>query len=169
MRIVILAAAIVGVTGCAQYFDFREPTEGPIALVRFSVNSRASLNLIPARNCIARESGAGVVVTDTAIGGASFNGRKLGIRGKGPDYFATSEVRVPAGKPVTQQYESEVDSGTTIYTCEFAFTWIPKPGVEYQVTVDHSTGGGHECSVDIYNLTSPDEKVAFYRAEACSK
>lgn len=164
-----LPLLLVLLGGCAQIkvfmTDYKEPVMGDTAMVRFSTNG--DLMLIPDRNCTDWSApDAGVVVAHKPFGGPKFNGRKIGMAGEAPAGFTSAEVKVPAGKPLTVVFKSEIMNYPWIYTCEGNFTFLPKPGEQYQMTVNHDTGA-NRCSYEPKLLSNPTHRVALYKTEAC--
>ena len=147
--------------------DYKEPTEGPMAKVRFSTNGE--LRLIPNRSCrdwTAPNSGVVVSNKSYLTGKPALIGQKIGMLGETPAGISSAEVRVVANQPITVDFEGRIEDGDWIYTCRGTVAFVPKANEEYQMTVELDAEA-RKCKYPVLSLTNPRTAVQLRFVEAC--
>ncbi|MCU1723395.1 MULTISPECIES: hypothetical protein [unclassified Pseudomonas] len=172
--IVVLSLAATVLSGCGNIAavksfntQFASPASGETARLR--VMSDGMVRGVPGLACVDWYSpGAGVIIVPNETF-AQRNNEKLGMpAGKPvPAGWATSEVRVAAGKPLTLTF---LDGGRAVSydqksTCLGMFTFTPQAGADYELELRGYRG----CGVDFTRIDgATPEPVKATKAEYCS-
>lgn len=167
----LVAAALSGCGNIAAVKSFNtqfaSPTSGETARLR--VSSDGMVRGVPGLECVDWYSpGAGVIVVPNETF-AQRNSEKLGMpAGKPvPAGWASSEVRVAAGKPLTLTF---LDGGRAVSynqksTCLGMFSFTPEAGADYELTLH----GYSACDVEFNRIDgATPAPVKATEADYCS-
>jgi len=167
----LAAAALSGCGNIAAVKSFNTPFASPTSgeTARLRVVSDGMVRGVPGLECVDWYSpGAGVIVVPNETF-AQRNSEHLGMpAGKPvPAGWASSEVKVAADKPLTLTF---LDGGRAVSynqksTCLGMFTFTPKAGADYELTLH----GYDACGVEFNRIDgAAPEPVKAAKADYCS-
>ncbi|MFO2466508.1 hypothetical protein OOJ96_24415 [Pseudomonas sp. 15FMM2] len=177
MRALLIAGMVLAVGACGNISNIRaystnyvEPTAGDTARVRVITNGM--VRGVPGRDCVDwREPGSGVMASAESGFADQNNGRSLGMpvsnRDVKAEQLARTELKVPADKPFTVNFQSEGSrSGGYSYSCQKSLHFTPKAGQDYELILLDSG----QCLMALQQLnhgTKP-ASVALEKAGLCN-
>lgn len=150
---------------------YAEPVGGETSRIRVITNGQ--VRFIPEQACVDwKRPDVGMVASTSHHVGVipHLNGRSLGLQPPADKVlldkgYATSEVLIRAGKPLTLYFDIEEYSGSWKYWCEpMAVSFIPVAGETYEALASMD----EYCRLQVRSLTHPDKYPVQRQVEACS-
>jgi hypothetical protein len=178
-RLAKIVCATVALTACQQitlvkdqlvmgFTTYSEPSASE-ANATIRIVSDGDVSLYPNSACTSsRVPGAGfVVVRDRiSVGAQGLNGQKRGVPGVAPAGFVFSEVRAPAGVPLTIGYTTDWQDGRKLWVCHRNMTFVPEPGASYEIRAI-ALRAATACAVSALKLGIEPLNVKLVGASRC--
>ena len=143
---------------------YNEPSSGPKARIRISTDGivRLAVGTVCSR-WDDPASGVGPNTFDTPLLTVANNNRRLGMPMKAEPGLTTTELYIPAGRPLLLHYmnykRSEAMVGnkirTTTQTCDGVFAFTPEAGMDYTAKFIQ-TAAGNQCLRGVATMAQPD-------------
>lgn len=166
----VLIGAVTLLSACSSMPHkqlYTEPSSGPKARLRISTDG--IVRLAVGTVCTRWDdpaSGVGPNKYDTPLLTMANNDRQLGMPMPTPvnPALATTELYVPAGRPLLLHYMNSISSETKVgnmikYTtdsCDGVVAFVPEAGADY---FSRFTRQGDKCMRGVANMAQPDVKL----------
>lgn len=166
ISVLVLTSGLL--TGCTvmqrQIRPMEEYTGESPARLRVISDPSSFVAAIPGKNCMDwGTKGAGVVYGNSIAWGKGYRGKSLNMPSPPSAEASTySEFYIAGDKPIVLEYKF----GDGHYTCDFALSFTPKGGKDYEAYL-YTNNRNRTCGANIKMLGQNSEPVQVLKAENC--